>query len=255
MQRADPVLVFDLDGTVLCVNSFPVWVLFLAFGRARKLGVGRQLRISATVLRLLMLRKLGRIRHPELLHKLQELWRASTNNGDAAAIERFVGLLAWCVRSNFAPILKLVRDGTLDGMIATAAAEDYAAALGQRLGVPHVLATRTGRKSSDPDNIGVHKRDGVIAWLHESGRGGRPLIFFNDHIADLPLMRECDVVCWFGSSKSLQAAREAAPGVRFVDCRKLTASEMHATVAHLCQSVTFARMQAQEAERRANTFA
>ena len=254
MQRADPVLVFDLDGTVLRVNSFPIWVLFLLLGGVRKLRVGRQLRVAGTVIQLLILRKLGRIRHPALLRNVQELWCTATGGDDEAATGRLVGSLSRYVRSNITPVLELVSEGALDGVIATAAAEDYAVALGERLGMTNVLATRTERAPDVPENSGVHKRDRLLAWLSERGWNGRPLIFFNDHVADLPLMQESKVVCWFGSSKSLAAARQAAPGVRFVDCRKLNAREMHATIAHLCQSVIFAGIQVQPAERRANTF-
>ena len=74
MQRADPVLVFDLDGTVLRLNSFPVWVLFLALGGVLRVRVRQQMRITATVVRLLVLRKFGRIGHPELLRNMQELF-------------------------------------------------------------------------------------------------------------------------------------------------------------------------------------
>ena len=41
MPRVDPVLVFDLDGTLLTVNSFPIWVLFLGSGGVRGLSPGR----------------------------------------------------------------------------------------------------------------------------------------------------------------------------------------------------------------------
>src|SRR6185312_5320191 len=63
--RADPVLVFDLDGTVLRMNSFPIWVLFLA---------SRSLRLGGQIIRLVIARKRGRIAHDELLRRMQALW-------------------------------------------------------------------------------------------------------------------------------------------------------------------------------------
>src|SRR6185503_1548527 len=128
-----------------------------------------------------------------------------------------------------------------------AAAEEYANDLGPRLGLPFVLATRGGRTAAEPSNTGPHKRDRLTAWLRERGWAERPLIFFNDHMADLPLMRECRIVCWFGSQRALEQAKQAAPNVRFVACRGLTEREMRATIAHLYQSVTLAQMRSDAA--------
>jgi hypothetical protein len=56
------------------------------------------------------------------------------------------------------------------------------------------------------------------------------------------LMRDSSIVCWLGSRRALEQARQAAPNVRFVACRGLTEREMRATIAHLYQSVTLAQM-------------
>ncbi len=50
MQRADPILVFDLDGTVLQLNSFPIWILFVGFGGIRSLSLKQQFRLTWRVL-------------------------------------------------------------------------------------------------------------------------------------------------------------------------------------------------------------
>lgn len=255
MQRVDPVLVFDLDGTVLHLNSFPVWVVFLALGGARGLSVGQQLKVTALTLRLVMLRKLGRINHTILMRRMQELWQFTTAGDGGAAARRLAKLLSRTARRNLAPAITLVSESTLDGVLATAAAEDYAVALSQRLGLQNVLATQSLRATDEPENTGAHKRDRLRAWLHARGWSGRPLIFFNDHLADMPLMRECSIVCWVGSRQALKQARREAANVRFVDCRKLNAHEMRATIAHLCQSASITQMQDQAAGWRANTFA
>jgi phosphoserine phosphatase len=255
MQRVEPILVFDLDGTVLRINSFPVWVVFLALGGARGLSIGQQLKVTALAARLVLLRKLGRINHTILMRRMQELWQfATAGDGDAAA-QRLAKLLSRTTRRNLDPAIKLVSEGALDGVLATAAAEDYAVVLSQRLGVQNVLATRTGRAMDEPENTGVHKYERLSAWLNARGWSGRPLIFFNDHLADLPLMRECSIVCWVGSRRALKQAQREAPGVRFVDCRKLNAREVRATLAHLCQSASITRIQGQATGSRANIFA
>jgi phosphoserine phosphatase len=242
MRRADPILVFDLDGTLLRLNSFPVWVLFLAFGGVGSLSFRQHLNVTWMVLRLMVLRKLGRMDHETLLRHLQSAWHFATAGDKGAAAHRLGSLLLRWQRSNLAPALKLVTDGAMDGVLATAAAEEYAEGLGQRLGLPHVLATRGGRGRDEPGNSGEHKRTRLLAWLDERDWTGRPLIFFNDHMADLPLMRDSSIVCWLGSRRALEQARQAAPNVRFVACRGLTEREMRATIAHLYQSVTLAQM-------------
>jgi phosphoserine phosphatase len=254
MQRADPVLVFDLDGTVLRINSFPVWVAFLALGGAGNLPLKQRTAVAGLALRLLLMRKLHRIDHATFLRQMQELWHFATAGDGGATVQRLVGILRRSVRPNLVPALKLVIDGVLDGGIATAAAEEYAVPLGERLGVAHVLATRSGRDAGEPDNSGEHKLIRVRDWLTEQGWTDRPLIFFNDHLADLPLMRVANVVCWFGSTRSLEQAKRDAVTARFVDCRKMNAREMHATMAHLCQSVTITRLQSYNRSR-ASTLA
>jgi phosphoserine phosphatase len=246
MQRVDPILVFDLDGTLLWVNSFPIWLLFLGFGGARNLSLKQRLDVTWLVLRLLLARKLGRMNHEELLRQMQALWHFATAGDDGAAAQRLASLLLRFTRRNLAPVLKLVTDGAMDGVLATAAAEQYADPLGKHLGLTNVLATRGDRGLDEPSNTGEHKRDRLQAWLLERGWAGRPLIFFNDHMADLPLMRDSNIVCWFGPRRALEQAKRAAPRVRFVACRGLSGREMRATMAHLYQSVTVAQL---------NTFA
>lgn len=239
MRRVDPILVFDLDGTLLRINSFPVWLSFLALGGT---WCRRQLFVSSKTLRLLMLRKLGRMTHATLLRETQTLWGVATA-GNGKAVRRLITLLSGTVRRNVRPALKLVSDGVLDGLIATAAAEDYAVPLGERLGLSIVLGTRTGRGTNEPDNSGQNKRDRLFAWLDARGWAARPLIFFNDDIADMPLMREACIVCWFGSTRSLRRASQELPSVRFVDCRRLDSRQMEATLAHLYQSATVSQPQ------------
>jgi phosphoserine phosphatase len=243
MQRVDPVLVFDLDGTLLTVNSFPIWVLFLGFGGVRGLSIRVRLTVTRMVVRLLVLRKLGRMDHETFLRHMQALWHFATAGDEGAAAQRLGTLLLRYRRRNMAPVLKLVTDGTLDGVMATAAAEEYAQGLGRRLGLPNVVATPGGRGSDEPSNTGERKRQRLLAWLEERGWSGRPLIFFNDHMADVPLMRDSRIVCWFGSRRTLERAKRATPNVRFVACRGLREREMRATMAHLCQSVTVVQLQ------------
>ena len=227
--RADPVLVFDLDGTVLRLNSFPIWVLFFAC---------RRFAVSTQIIRLVFARKRGRINHDELLRRMQTLWAKHAGPRD---VSRLQSLLMRQVRKNLRSILKGCAEGRWDAVLATAAAGDYAEGLGHQLGLRHVLATPSGRGQDEPTNSGECKRHRVFEWLREHGWQGRPLIFFNDDMADLPLMRESRVVFWFGSRRMMKEARRQTTA-RLVACRGKSEREMHTTLAQLYNRVIAERL-------------
>ena len=227
--RADPVLVFDLDGTVLRTNSFPIWVLILA---------SRGVALCGQVMRLVIARKRGRIDHEELLRRMQALWVQHARPRDE---RRLQSLLMWQVRRNLRSILKCCADGKWDAVLATAAAADYAESLGHRLGLRHVLATPSGRGSKELSNSGERKRLKVYEWLRERGWQARPLIFFNDDMADLPLMREARIVFWFGSRRMIETARRQTTA-RLIACRGKSEQEMHTTLAQIYNCVIAERL-------------
>src|SRR5579883_3380438 len=120
-----PVVVFDLDGTILNVNSFPHWVLFLIAGRIRGLGWRRRAALSLRCQLLLLRRKLLRRSHDELLHRLQQAW-AYVSKDTPVTLTRFEDTLLRRVRPNLAAVLDLVRMERIDAVLATAASADYA---------------------------------------------------------------------------------------------------------------------------------
>jgi phosphoserine phosphatase len=237
MPQVEPVLIFDLDGTILRRNSFPVWAAIMLGLRAPGLALRQRVRLSLAVQRLLLARKLGRIDHDSLLRNLQSLWRAAAAAPGATIAGDLQTRLLRLVRPSLVPVLRLVADDAMDGVLATAAAGDYAVPLGRVLGFSTIIATAVGRPPGEPYNSGEHKRDRVLALLRERGWSERPRIFFNDDLADLPLMRESHAVCWFGSRRGLRQAKAAAPRVRFLPCRAMRPNEMNATIAHLGQSL------------------
>ena len=206
------VMVFDLDGTVLRVNSFPLWAVHLLKARFPHLGPARRLGITLRAGWALAARKAGFIGHETLKWRLQRLWRQATAEDGRAAETEFVRRLRSHVRPELEAVLEDVAAGRVDAVLATAAAADYAQALGQALGFRHVLATPTNRPAVTPSNVGEHKRDAVLAFLKAQGWQGRPLILFTDHEDDLPLIRISDTVHWFGSDAG-QAALADCPAV------------------------------------------
>jgi phosphoserine phosphatase len=237
MPRAEttPVVIFDLDGTLLGVNSFPLWVLFLIGGRLPGLGVRQRLQLSLRCQSRLLRRTLRGISHDELLRELQEQWRAASGSSGAALMASFEAQLLRHVRPNLASALACVAAEHIDGILATAAASDYALGLGRRLGFRHVLATAANRPPGEPGNSGTRKRDRVFALLAEHDWQARPLILLTDHRDDLPLMRECRMVYWFGAPASLPHMATAATNARFIAGRTLSGAALRDMLCSNCK--------------------
>ncbi|MGH7041239.1 MAG: haloacid dehalogenase-like hydrolase, partial [Acetobacteraceae bacterium] len=136
-----PLLIFDLDGTVLRVNSFPRWALCMATARVRGPRLGARLRLALQAQTLLARRKLGRTHHEALLADLSAAWRAACGPVAEQAGAAFAAGLLRHVRPELAGVLDRVARGDADAVLATAASEDYARALGRALGFFHVLAS------------------------------------------------------------------------------------------------------------------
>ena len=221
--QSRPVYVFDLDGTVLSCNSFPLWAMQMLRGRVPHAGGRRRAATALAVARLLLQRKLGRLRHAVLKQRLQATWRRATSGDAGIHATRFGDMLQRYVRPNMAMVLQQVRDGEVDAVLATAAAGEYAHALGQRLGFAAVLATDDGG-----DNLGQEKCRRVLAFLAERDWLKRPRIVFTDHIDDLALMRASDMVCWFGPDDEHAEVARQLSGIPIVASRNLDSAEVSA---------------------------
>ena len=223
MPTADaaPVLVFDLDETILRVNSFPLWVRFLIAGRLPGLGWRRRALLSMRAQQLLLRRKLGRLSHDALRWRLQLAWQIATGHRRERFVTRFQTRLLREVRGNLQPLLAMVAAGQIDAVLATAAGVEYAEGLGRRMGFRHVLASRHDGDAATLANSGSRKRDRVLQFLREHGWSRRTLMLFTDHLDDLPLMQQSDAVCWFGPDATMATAHALAAGPRFVHGRDL----------------------------------
>jgi phosphoserine phosphatase len=226
MSRTDAILVFDLDGTILDVNSFPRWALSMVACNVGGIAPLRRLRLSLAAQRLLLLRKLGSSGHDALLAGLQAAWQHACGDAAGVAAERFAARLVRRVRPGLRPVLDRVARGEADAVLATASAEDYAFAVGRALGFRHILATPTRRANGEGLNSGMRKRERVLDYIAARGWSGRRIIFFTDHLDDLPLIQASDAVCWFGSGTGLREARLQAVGVAVMPCESLDTAAM-----------------------------
>jgi len=211
MPEPLPVLVIDLDGTLLAGNSFHVWAAYLLRGRFPHLGRAARVRVSAAGALALGRRRLGMTDHDAFRIRLQELW-AQAIDGDGGASERAVQeVLVRDVRPALRPLLKRVAGDRLDSLLATAAPSEYALGLGARLGFRHVVATPPWGSGDLRATRGVRKREVVMARLIEAGWQGRPLEVLTDHPDDLPLIEASQGTWWFGDPAGEREVRAATP--------------------------------------------
>jgi phosphoserine phosphatase len=170
--------------------------------------------VAAAAIGVLIQRKMGLTSHTELKCHMQTLWKAAVQGDNGACEQHLVAELQSYVRPELVTTLAGIAQGKIDGVLATAAAGDYAYALGKALGFQHILATSPTRRSTDPDNAGESKLSAVLDFLRDQGWQDRPRVLFTDHRDDLPLIKACSSVYWFGKAEEGQRIAGTLPGVR-----------------------------------------
>jgi phosphoserine phosphatase len=223
---ASPVLICDLDGTILQRNSFPLWIMHLMFGRLPEIRLAPRMLLSLRVQQLLLRRRLGRMEHVRLMRGVQLAWHSASPGAAAGATDRLMSQLLRQVRPAFAPVLQRIAAGQVDAVLATAAAAEYAVPLGLQLGFRHVLATTARLPPDGVLNRRTEKLRRVQEFLAARQWEKRSRVLLTDHIDDLPLLQHCQAVGWFGSSAMLDRALAEAKGASFVDCRRLDATAL-----------------------------
>jgi phosphoserine phosphatase len=232
ISMAEPVWLFDLDGTVIDVNSFPLWVREILLGRFPQLSIGKRLVIGARCAIAIILRKLLRQSHMGFKRTLQRIWAdlSAALPADQAA-DPFVERLLAHVRPRLRVLLDEVAAGRIDAVLTTAAAAEYALPLARRLGFRHAIATPAGGGADAADNVGETKRDRTLAYLAAQGWAGRPRLFLSDHRDDLPLIRECAGLVWFGAEEGSAELFHALVGVEAIGAGSLPPDATAARIA------------------------
>ena len=216
----EPVYVFDLDGTVLTINSFPAWVRYLLAGGRHGASRTARARTALATLAALAERKLARRPHRLLKLRLQRIWKRRADREEAAA--EFTERLMAHLREELRPLLSRVARGEIDAVLATAAAEEYAEGVAACLGFSRYTATPRGA-ADVAENVGAAKRDSVAALLERIGWAGRPLIVLTDHLEDSPLIERASRLVWCGSQADAGHLRSSGHGGRMVALSELEA--------------------------------
>jgi phosphoserine phosphatase len=227
MQKNNSVLIFDLDETILSVNSFPHWVRYMLWGTFGGLGTIARITLSLKTVWTLAERKLLCASHIKIKRRLQSLWQqALMKDNTLLALANFNSRLCESVRPQMKDVLQAVRDNRFDALLATAAVSEYADHLAYLLGFQHVLATPQASPAPMPENAREQKRDNVLAFLEAQQWNERRRIFFTDHLEDLPLIKESQLVLWFGKDSEVATVSHAAPQAKVINCRALSSAEI-----------------------------
>lgn len=226
-SRPEPVLIFDLDGTILSVNSFPKWVMYLLRGSFPALNPFARLVLSLRVAALLAGRKILKHPHGPMKRQMQRLWqRATAADGARTSLDHLTAQLLATVRPNMHGLLEALRAQPVDAVLATAAAGEYGHYLGEKLGFFHILTTPEAEAVDYAEHSRETKRTRTFAYLAAQGWQERPRVFFTDHEEDLPLIRASQRVLWFGPESKLPMVRREAPGIEIVPALGLDAQSL-----------------------------
>lgn len=216
ISNAECVWIFDLDETILSINSFPFWVRFMMADPSSP----THLRGFAAMI--MAAKKCRLMSHGTAKYKLQHYWRDAFPNGNAAFNEQ----LRTMVRPSMSAMLARVASGEQPAILATAAAECYAVPFARSLGFTHIIATQY---TSPKENRAERKRDSTLALLEAQNWSEKKRIFFTDHIEDMPLMHACQKNCWFGE----KADMPQEVGLRVLPCAELSAQELFGLVSNI----------------------
>jgi phosphoserine phosphatase len=229
--KTEAVWIFDLDGTILSVNSFPYWARYMLIGHFDGLNALERLALFLRTSQALTERKLLGQNHYHTKRKLQKLWSHSLKKdvGQAAA-QRLSTLLQAYIRPNMQSLMETVASRQADALLATAAAGEYALGLGKALGFTHILATPLCTDSDTLENCAERKRDRVLSLLAAQEWNHRKRILFTDHEEDLPLIDQCHRTLWFGRDEDVRTIQERVPQAEIVACRHLPDAQIRRLV-------------------------
>ncbi len=229
--KNDVVLIFDLDGTILSVNSFPKWVLFMMKGDFKGIGAIPRLMLAVKTFIILALRKSGLMDHKAAKQHFQKAWTAAIKKDPKRqALNVFIDELKQRIRPNIQCCLDLMADDKDNAILATAAAGEYARGLGEDLGFKHILTTPSFEEGLGRENVREEKRDRVLALLEEKNWNDKIRIFFTDHEEDLAMVKESHITLWFGPTDKAAHAKTLAPDATIIACQDLTEQ---AVLSHL----------------------
>jgi len=177
------IIVIDLDGTFVNVNTFHKWMKFVFFEALKKFHFISVIQI----LKIVFLRYLKYIDHSEMKYSILKI---SENITSEKQIITFVRSLNTYVNHT---ILKTMKDELSITILATAAPILYAQTIKEIYQFDYVIATGNTDEIEWKENIREEKKTNLISLLEKYSLGNQISILYTDHHDDLPLMKFSDL--------------------------------------------------------------
>ena len=193
------LLIIDLDGTFVSVNTFHKWMKFLFLEELKKFHLVSVIKI----LTIIFLRLTKKITHAEMKFRILKL---SEKNISKEQINTFVDTLdAYANQS----ILAKLQDLSARTVLATAAPLLYAEAIKEKYNFDDVIATEYTYVEEWRENIKEEKRNSYLKLLQNKAIDPKKVILYTDHHDDLPLMKISDFTYLVQPSKiTIQLAED-----------------------------------------------
>jgi phosphoserine phosphatase len=211
------VVVFDLDGTLIPGNSFHEWLKSILFMRLNNMKSIPGLILYLKTVCVVICRLMRFNSHAEMKYKIQRAWKIfNKTKHTEVTLAPLLSKLAGEVRPELRATISRLCKARVPVIISTAAPEEYSVPFGKQLGVDLVLAT-VNDSSAWTENLSERKAITTLAEIKKWDIGNTRILFFTDHLDDLPLMRHADYVVWYGSNEDTSDSNVETRDIHFVD--------------------------------------
>jgi len=194
------LLIIDLDGTFVSVNTFHKWMKFLFLEELKQFHLTSVMKI----LSIIFFRLTKNIAHREMKFRILKL---SEKNISKQQINTFVDTLDVYVNQT---ILTKLQDVSTRTLLATAAPLLYAQAIKEKYQFDDVIATEYTHVEEWRENIKEEKKNSYLKLLHDKAIDPKKVILYSDHHDDLPLMKISDFTYLVQPSETTKNAARAA---------------------------------------------
>jgi len=173
------ILIIDLDGTFVSVNTFHKWMIFLFKEELKKYHFASVIKI----LKIISLRLIKSISHTEMKFRILQI---SQKVIEEQQINTFVNTLDLFVNKH---IIDTLQKKTDISILATAAPLFYAEKIKEKYHFDHVIATPPTTETPWKENIREEKKKNLMILLKSHSLNNNVSILYTDHHDDLPLMK------------------------------------------------------------------
>lgn len=173
------IILIDLDGTFVSINTFHKWMKFLFIEALKKL----QLTAVMKIFNIILLRYTKRITHKKMKYMILEI---SEQIITQKQITDFVHTLAPYVNQE---LFNITQDNSKTTILATAAPLFYAKSIKELYQFDFVLATDDITHIPWQENIREEKAKNIKKLFDSNKWDFKNTILYTDHYDDMPLMK------------------------------------------------------------------